>query len=271
MIDWHRLFGITLTDFFTDTHYRVELEKDLSLKQQFLDVVIIEQSGLEVSGMELPEGLEALSEYNLLTYKSLREPLDAWALDELIGHYVNYRKQISPEGKLLPEHSFGLYAVSTRHPQGLKQKMTPTRWCGVYEINWGSRLIRVIVLNQIESLPKNAPWELFSAQADKFRHGNQHYHWHPNTIGQIFNPLYQFYTLENIVMPYTMEEFLQESTQQILQRLSLEERLKGLSPEERLKGLPAEDRLKGLPLEERLKGASIEEIKAWLKKRGEAE
>jgi hypothetical protein len=41
--DWHKLFGITLTDFFTGTAYTVELEKDLSLKKQFLDVVIIEK------------------------------------------------------------------------------------------------------------------------------------------------------------------------------------------------------------------------------------
>jgi hypothetical protein len=32
---WHRLFGLALTDFFTGTAYRVELEIDLSLKQQY--------------------------------------------------------------------------------------------------------------------------------------------------------------------------------------------------------------------------------------------
>ncbi len=43
MINWHRLFGLFLTDFFTNSPYVVELEKDLSLKQQFLDVVILRQ------------------------------------------------------------------------------------------------------------------------------------------------------------------------------------------------------------------------------------
>lgn len=43
MIGWHRLFGLSLTDYFTGTDYTVELEKDLSLKQQLLDVVIIEK------------------------------------------------------------------------------------------------------------------------------------------------------------------------------------------------------------------------------------
>ncbi|MFO7639719.1 MAG: hypothetical protein R6X17_00170 [Candidatus Competibacteraceae bacterium] len=28
--DWHRLFGLTLTDVFSDTSWRVELEKDLA-------------------------------------------------------------------------------------------------------------------------------------------------------------------------------------------------------------------------------------------------
>ena len=39
MIDWHRLFGIALTDFFADSSFIVELEKDLSLKRQMLDIV----------------------------------------------------------------------------------------------------------------------------------------------------------------------------------------------------------------------------------------
>ena len=40
-MDWHRLFGLLLTDFFTGSPFVVEMEKDLSLKQQFLDVVIL--------------------------------------------------------------------------------------------------------------------------------------------------------------------------------------------------------------------------------------
>ena len=41
MINWHRLFGLALTDFFTESAWVVELEKDLSLKRQLLDVVIL--------------------------------------------------------------------------------------------------------------------------------------------------------------------------------------------------------------------------------------
>jgi hypothetical protein len=36
-MNWHRLFGLLLTDFFTASPFIVELEKDLSLKKQLLD------------------------------------------------------------------------------------------------------------------------------------------------------------------------------------------------------------------------------------------
>ena len=44
MIDWHHLFGWTLTDYFRNSNYQVNLEKDLSIKPQQLDVLIIEKS-----------------------------------------------------------------------------------------------------------------------------------------------------------------------------------------------------------------------------------
>jgi hypothetical protein len=33
--DWHRLFGLLLTDFFTGSPFTVEVERDLSQQQQF--------------------------------------------------------------------------------------------------------------------------------------------------------------------------------------------------------------------------------------------
>ena len=45
MIDWHRLFGIALMEYFRELPFVVELEKDLSLKKQLLDVVILRKEG----------------------------------------------------------------------------------------------------------------------------------------------------------------------------------------------------------------------------------
>jgi len=146
--DWHKLFGITLTDFFTDTAYTVELEKDLSLKKQFLDVVIIEKKDGRMPA-ELPDGFENMGKHNLISYKSLHEPFDDRSADELIGHFVNYRKQVSPSMKnLLPEEDFRLYAVCTRYPKKLAKKAVfkPVSE-GVYDSAWGSRDIRLIVIS----------------------------------------------------------------------------------------------------------------------------
>jgi len=104
MMNGHHLFGLFLLDFFTGSPYVVELEKDLSLKKQFLDVVILRRDQDGAIPEPLPDGLDNLATHNLLSYKSLREAFDGWTVKELIGHYVNYRKQESPSfDRLLPE------------------------------------------------------------------------------------------------------------------------------------------------------------------------
>src|SRR5436853_2067232 len=89
--DWHRLFGLLLTDFFSGSPFVVEIERDLSQQQQLLDVVIVRRRRGKFAG-SLPDGLDDLAEHNLITFKSHREALDAWAVRALIGRYVAYRK-----------------------------------------------------------------------------------------------------------------------------------------------------------------------------------
>src|SRR5438105_5742374 len=91
--DWHRLFGLLLTDFFTGSPFIVEVERDLSRQQQLLDVAILRRLRGRFVG-RLPDGLDDLADYNLLTFKSHREALDGWAMRELIAHYVAYRKLV---------------------------------------------------------------------------------------------------------------------------------------------------------------------------------
>jgi len=250
-INWHRLFGLTLIDLFTDSDYQVELEKELSLKKQYLDVVIIKKT-TGTTLKEKPSGLENLVEHNLLTYKSLREPLDDWAIEELIGYYSNYRKLVSPSlDDLLPASWFNLYAVSTRYPYKLlnKDMIFKEVQKGVYDMTWGNRLIRVIVLSRIGKEKKNSIWQLFSGKDDGFVYGDEHYDWHCPTEKAVLNQLYELYQLEGGIMPYTMEDFTKDFTREHLHLLAPEERLKGLPPSEILKGLPPSEILKGLPPE----------------------
>src|SRR5262245_24482634 len=89
------VFGLVLTDCFIDTPFTVELERDLSQQKQLLDVLIVRRGAGEMQ-IRLPDGLDDLIDHNLITFKSHRETLDAWAIKELIGHYVAYRKLVSP-------------------------------------------------------------------------------------------------------------------------------------------------------------------------------
>jgi hypothetical protein len=58
--DWHRLFGLLLTDFFSDSPFVVEVERDLSQQQQLLDLAIVRRGRGKFTGF-LPDGLGDLA------------------------------------------------------------------------------------------------------------------------------------------------------------------------------------------------------------------
>src|SRR5436309_407791 len=147
--DWHRLFGLLLIDFFSGSPFVVDVERDLSQQQQLLDVVILRRLRGRFRG-PLPDGLGDLAEHNLVTFKSLREALDDWAVRELIAHYVAYRKLVSPSpSDLLPADRFRLYAVAARFPQNLSGQVPwRERQPWVYDCRWGTDVVRVLVAGQ---------------------------------------------------------------------------------------------------------------------------
>ncbi len=265
--DWHRLFGLVLSDFFAGSPFHVELEKDLSLKKQLLDVVILRRDEGPFDG-RLPDGLDNVARHNLITFKSHQEALDDWALKELTGHYVNYRKQVSPSlDELLPEKEFRLYAVSARYPHNLAGQVP---WAevqpGVFECLRGTDSIRVLVLRQLPRAEHNAMLHLFSASQDQVRYGAEHYRQRSAETSTLLYRLLEEYQREGLDMPYTMADFRRDFTREFLKELTPEERLAGLSPEDLLKGLSPEERLAGLSPADLLKGLSAEQIAALLKR-----
>jgi hypothetical protein len=238
MIKWHRLFGLTLKDYFTGTSYIVDLEKDLSIKQQLLDVVIIEK-GEGAKPEEIPDGLENLSVHNLMTYKSHQQSLDGWTLNELIGHYVNYRKQISPSwNELLPDKEFQLYAVSARYPHNLLSVTDINKIeQGVYDIKWGDHWIRTIILSRVPKEKHNAIWQLFSADPERIQFGAINYEWRMPDISTIINDLFNNYKIEGIAMPYTIDDYKRDYVLEHIHKLPIEDRLKGLSRNDLIEAL----------------------------------
>jgi hypothetical protein len=250
--DWHRLFGLILTDFFRGSPFHVELEKDLSLKKQLLDVVVLRRDE-GIFRERLPDGLEDLAAHNLITFKSHQEALDDWALKELTGHYVNYRKQVRPAaGGLLPEEAFRLFAVCARYPHNLAGQVA---WAevqaGVYDCRRGTDRIRVIVLGQLPRSEHNALLHLFSASQEQVRYGAEHYRQRSDETSTLLHRLFEQYRKEGVDVPYTMADFRRDYVKEHLQDLTPEERLKGLSPEQVLAALSPEHFLAGLSPEAR--------------------
>ena len=269
--DWHRLFGLLLTDFFTDSPFTVEVERDLSEQQQFLDVVILRRGRGRFSG-RLPDGLDGLTAHNLITFKSHHEALDAWAMKELVGHYVAYRKLVSPSpSELLPEDQFRLYAVCARFPHNLSgQAPWQEQGAGVYDCRWGTDVVRVVVAGELPREVHNAPLHLFSASPELVGFGQGAYRRRSEDTSAMLRQLLDKFQGEGFAMSYTMEDFRRQYAKEHFAELTPEERreiLDQLPAEKRLAGLPPEQRLAGLPLEQRLAGLSDEQIRQYLDQR----
>jgi hypothetical protein len=261
---WHRLFALSWLDFFRGTSVTVEPEKDLSVKKQLLDVLLL-RKGPGPLPCRLPDGFEEFAAFNLVTFKSHQEKLSAWTLLELLGHFVNLRKQVSPsmdEDRLLPEDEFRLYAVSARYPQQLASQDVALRPVadGVYEVPVLTSRIRVVVANQLPRAEHNAMLHLFSTRAELMRYGVQHYRVRSGETSTLLLQLYQRYQQEDQIMPDMLEELYRETIDRLLKELPVEKRLEGLTPEQRVQGLTPEERMQGLSLDalqellERLKG-----------------
>jgi hypothetical protein len=248
--DWHRLFGLLLTDFFADTPFTVDVERDLSQQQQFLDVIVIRRNRRRFKGV-LPDGLRDLSEHNLITFKSHREALDDWAIRELVGHYVAYRKLVSPSpSDLLPEDRFRLYAVCARFPHNLSMQVPwQTRQPGVYDCHWGLDAIRVVVAGELPCEVHNAPLQLFSASPALVDFASGMYRRRSEQSSHLLGQLFERLQREGFAMSYTMEDF---------NRQYIKEHFLQLTPEEQ------EEVLKSMPPERRLAGMSANEIRQQL-------
>ena len=251
--DWHRLFGLLLTDFFTDSPFTVEVERDLSEQQQYLDVVILRRGGGKFVG-RLPDGLDGLAEHNLITFKSYHEAVDDWAMKELVGHYVAYRKLVSPTpSDLIAEDRIRLYAVCARFPQNLSSQVPwQKQQAGVYNCNWGTDVVRVIVAGQLPREAHNAPLHLFSASPELVGFGSSKYTQRSQKTSLLIRQLFKKQIGEEFAMAFTMQDFI---------RQVVKEEFAEMTPAERetiLQSVPVKSRLAGLTLEQ------IEEAQQYL-------
>lgn len=267
-IAWHRIFGMALTQYFAGTAWKVDVEVDLSRQQQRLDVVVL-RHGHDAPPPHWPDGFGTPAEYNLLTFKALKDPLDGWALKELAAHGVNYRKFISPDlDHQLPEEHFRLLAASMHFPRGLAERIAlRPQGPGAYDVVWGTDTIRLLVLREMPEAEQNLVWNLFSGDPGRIERAFERLQPQLRSWSSILNDLLDHYGLEGMAMPYTMEDFERDVEDRILRKLTPEQRLKGLSPEQLRERLSPEQRLEGLSPDQLLEHLSLTEIEAYLKRK----
>ncbi len=249
--DWHRLFGLMLTDFFDGSPFRVETELDVSKVGQFIDVLIIRKEPGEMT-RRLPDGMEDLADYNVISFKSYQEGFTAWSAKELIAYYVNYRKQLSDP--MIPEDRFRLFAVCVRFPRDLArvanlEEIHP----GVSECDLSIERIRIIVISRLSQEVQNALLQLFSAQAEQVQFAQQYFRHQATRTSSLLQQLLTRYQEEGLDMPVDLDKWVAEFQKEQFLKLDPKDRL------EFFRGMPVEQRrelhreaLKDLSLEERL-------------------
>ncbi|QTA92260.1 Uncharacterized protein dnm_083360 [Desulfonema magnum] len=213
--DWHRLWGLMMTPLFERLGCETVVEMDLSAKVQRLDMVVVRRKEkIRYDVLADPnyyEGFEQLNEHNLISFKSFREVFNMTALEELYGHFTNYRKM-----KTIGEHSkstVNLYVVTHHFPKdlfsrfegkNLIDRITET----IYDFNVLTP-VRFIITRDT-----NHPiLGLFSDNADqivKSRNKLEKDGWLLGEVSSYIEKLYKYYALEGIDMPYTQEMFIKD-------------------------------------------------------------
>ncbi len=167
---------------------------------------------------------------------------------ELVGHFVNYRKQSSPSlDDLLPVADYRLFAVCVRFPHNLDQEVGLIRRSeGVYDIVGLGLSIRLVVANQLPQAEHNAMLHLFSAREELLRYGREHYRPHSAETSTLLLQLFETYSEDLTMADKRLQEFYRESIDKLLDSLPPEELRKRLAPEERLLGLSDDEVAKAL-------------------------
>jgi hypothetical protein len=252
-VPWHRLFEVVWWDLCRGTALDAEAEQDLSLKQQFLDLTLI-RKGPGPLPEPLPDGFEDLADFNAVTFKSSEEALDWWAMCELIGHFVNLRKQFSESMQdLLPASSFRLFAVAVRYPRDLAAVVQLTEvQPGVYDLNVLTLRIRIIVVHRLPLEAQNAMLLWMSDDRERKQYGALNYRPRSEgtttTLAQYILAQMEDPDMANVIEEFirhhnradVIEEFIRQNGEKLLRLLPAEERLKGLSAEEVMRALPPE-------------------------------
>ena len=264
-IDWHRAFGIAIKRLISELGYSVHMEMEVSQQKQLLDLIIIRQEQVKpIQTEQLCDGFDNLAKYNLISYKSLHESFNDFAVEELYGYYISYRKLTEQKAFKPPKTDYRLYGIATQKPEKLLRTVNHKQiQPGVYDLLTGLKPIRLLALNALEQKASNAILNLFSNRREQFTYGYKNIDQQKfNTRDTpVVNKIIELYKLEGVTMPYTEEQFLEDYKRSIFSRMLPHERLEGLRPEEVLASFKPEEILGNFKPRERLQGLKPDQLK----------
>lgn len=96
---WHRILGVVFAHTFADSSFKVQLEFDVATTPKRINILLTSTQDAPTSIPLLAEGIEALKQHNLFTFKSHQESLTGRSLEELIGYYSVYLKTAAPSNE----------------------------------------------------------------------------------------------------------------------------------------------------------------------------
>ncbi len=213
--DWHRLWGLMMLPLFEKLDCETVVEMDLSAKVQRLDMVTVTADPENIPYHRLEadyyEGFENLNRHNLISFKSFREVFGMSAVEELYGHFTNYRKM-----KNIPENeknTVNLYAVTHHFPRELFSRFEGKNLIDragerIYTFNLLTPVRFVITRGSCHPI-----MGLFSDDAEQIlgsRRRLENDRWLIREVSSYLGRLYEHYSLEGIRMPYTQEMFIKD-------------------------------------------------------------
>jgi hypothetical protein len=168
-VRWHPLLGTVLDYQLSPYGAVVKTEVETTVTPQRVDFVI-ENLGLQSNPQGFLAGLDPAANYNVITYKSHNETLNAHAIHELIGYYVGFRKSVEKSAvESETTATYNLVAVCTNYPQAL-EKQAAGNWVklqdGVYRTSFFMD-ITIVVTSQVAKQPSNSTWLLFSHDKER--------------------------------------------------------------------------------------------------------
>ncbi|CAK0775279.1 conserved hypothetical protein [Gammaproteobacteria bacterium] len=268
---WHLLLGQLLKYTLEPVGVEVQTEVPLLVEAPKADIVILHPKGShwrENQRRWLADGLREAEASRLLIEFKYSESLNEDALAQLVAYDYFYR-----QAEKLSTTQVACFLVVAHSPRSEvleRLELQPTNRPGVYRSeDVLLKRFMVIVPNQLEPLPHNAPLKCFATRRREQQKAFQilrdnGYFMLSTLVGWFIVGLWRMFAMSTVPQ---VERVTPEVVMQIGKEW-LDALLKAMPVEERMRGLPAEERMRGITLEERLAGIEVEQLRAYLERLG---